>query len=132
MSLSIQVQLGLYNLGCYVKIVLVLGQYSFDIYFCCCQEEGKALMKAAASTFTSGSVISLTGSNPMVWIAKNIRLYGYRIYTIFYSLGFDINEVIETIEKLHFHVFGCSFGWYWQKAQRHASWSYSRCNYKYQ
>ena len=89
-------------------------------------------MKAAASTFTSGSVISLTGSNPMVWIDKNIRMYGYIIHTLFLSLGFNIDEVIEIIEKLHFYVFGCSFGWYWQKAQRNASWSYSRRNYKYQ
>ena len=61
MPLSILVRpIGLYSLGCYV-----LGPYLFEKFFWF-QEEGKALMKAAASTFTSGSVISLTGSNPMV------------------------------------------------------------------
>ena len=70
-------------------------------------------MKAAASTFTSGSVISLTGSNPMV-ILRTITNY-YFIYMhstsiFFFVKGFDTNEIIKTTEKLHFCLSGRTFG----------------------
>ena len=69
-------------------------------------------MKAAASTFTSGSVISLTGSNPMV-ILRTITKY-YLIYmysnSYFFIQGLDTNEVIKTTQKLHFCLFGRAFG----------------------
>ena len=66
-------------------------------------------MKAAASTFTSGSVISLTGSNPMVILRTITKKTLFHTY-IFFIQGLDTDEIIKTIEKLHFCLFGRAFG----------------------